>query len=241
MVGVARLTLTGQPGQTVTIRYGEVLNPDGTLYTDNLRGAKATDHYTFATDRPGDLPAALHLPRLPVRRGERPPAAPPASAITGVVMGTDGAADEHVPHQLGTGEPAAQQHRLGSARQLPVDPDRHSGARRADGLDRRHQRVRPDSRLQPGLAGVPDQVAAGPARQPGAPTARTPSVAPTVPNSFDGGTGQRGLGRCRGQRAVDAVAGVRRHVGDPRSTTTRWRGTSTTWSRSSHRPDPRRW
>ena len=29
-----------------------MLNPDGTLYTDNLRGAKATDHYTFATDQP---------------------------------------------------------------------------------------------------------------------------------------------------------------------------------------------
>ena len=34
------------------IRHAEVLNPDGTLYTANLRGAKATDYYTFAGDGP---------------------------------------------------------------------------------------------------------------------------------------------------------------------------------------------
>ncbi|MFC4224076.1 family 78 glycoside hydrolase catalytic domain [Lysinibacter cavernae] len=49
MVGVAELNLTGVAGETATIRYGEMLNPDGTLYTANLRSAKATDYYTFAT------------------------------------------------------------------------------------------------------------------------------------------------------------------------------------------------
>ncbi|WP_284292226.1 family 78 glycoside hydrolase catalytic domain [Luteimicrobium album] len=49
-VGVGQFTITGHKGQTVTFRYGEVLNPDGTLYTTNLRSAKATDHYTFAED-----------------------------------------------------------------------------------------------------------------------------------------------------------------------------------------------
>ena len=48
MVGVARLDLTGLEGSTATIRYGEMLNPDGTLYTANLRSAKATDYYPFA-------------------------------------------------------------------------------------------------------------------------------------------------------------------------------------------------
>jgi alpha-L-rhamnosidase len=48
MVGVSRLRLTGEPGQTVKIRYAEVLNRDGTLYTDNFRSAKVTDRYTFA-------------------------------------------------------------------------------------------------------------------------------------------------------------------------------------------------
>ncbi|HZU93583.1 MAG TPA: family 78 glycoside hydrolase catalytic domain [Microbacterium sp.] len=50
MVGVSRITMTGTAGQTVTIRHAEVLNPDGTLYTDNLRAALATDRYTFAAD-----------------------------------------------------------------------------------------------------------------------------------------------------------------------------------------------
>ncbi|GAB3120315.1 family 78 glycoside hydrolase catalytic domain [Glaciibacter psychrotolerans] len=49
MVGVAELKLDGVADSTATIRYGEMLNPDGTLYTANLRSAKATDHYTFAT------------------------------------------------------------------------------------------------------------------------------------------------------------------------------------------------
>ncbi|WP_405607420.1 family 78 glycoside hydrolase catalytic domain [Streptomyces sp. NBC_00076] len=48
MVGVSRLKLTGSAGQTVKIRYAEVLNKNGTLYTDNFRSAKVTDRYTFA-------------------------------------------------------------------------------------------------------------------------------------------------------------------------------------------------
>ncbi|WP_141309990.1 family 78 glycoside hydrolase catalytic domain [Streptomyces spinoverrucosus] len=48
MVGVSRLRLTGSAGQTVRIRYAEVLNKNGTLYTDNFRSAKVTDRYTFA-------------------------------------------------------------------------------------------------------------------------------------------------------------------------------------------------
>jgi len=50
MVGRARLTTRGKAGQTVTLRYGEMLNPDGTLYTANLRGAAQRDAYTRATD-----------------------------------------------------------------------------------------------------------------------------------------------------------------------------------------------
>ena len=45
MVGVIQLQITQKAGKTVTIRYGEMLNPDGTLYTENLRGAAATDIY----------------------------------------------------------------------------------------------------------------------------------------------------------------------------------------------------
>ena len=57
-------------GTTVTLRFAEMLDADGTLYTANLRSARATDHYT-CTRRRGrrSLRAALHLSRLPLCRG----------------------------------------------------------------------------------------------------------------------------------------------------------------------------
>jgi alpha-L-rhamnosidase len=48
IVGWARLRARGPAGTTVTLRFGEVLNPDGTLYRANLRRARATDIYTLA-------------------------------------------------------------------------------------------------------------------------------------------------------------------------------------------------
>jgi alpha-L-rhamnosidase len=45
LAGVARIQVQGPAGTEVRLRFGEVLNPDGTLYTENLRSAKATDHY----------------------------------------------------------------------------------------------------------------------------------------------------------------------------------------------------
>ena len=46
-VGTVGLSLRGmKSGQKVRLRYGEELNPDGTLYTANLRSARATDFYT---------------------------------------------------------------------------------------------------------------------------------------------------------------------------------------------------
>ncbi|URN04956.1 glycoside hydrolase family 78 protein [Actinomadura madurae] len=47
MVGTVRLRVAGQAGTKVTLRHGEVLNKDGTLYTANLRTAEATDTYTL--------------------------------------------------------------------------------------------------------------------------------------------------------------------------------------------------
>ncbi len=47
MVGWVRLKGSAPAGTTITLRYAEVLNPDGTLYTTNLRTARVTDYYTF--------------------------------------------------------------------------------------------------------------------------------------------------------------------------------------------------
>jgi alpha-L-rhamnosidase len=43
--GVPRLKVSGKPGQKITLRFAERLNPDGTIYTANLRSARATDTY----------------------------------------------------------------------------------------------------------------------------------------------------------------------------------------------------
>jgi len=43
--GRARLKVSGEAGAQVQIRHAEVLNPDGTLHTEVLRGAKCTDTY----------------------------------------------------------------------------------------------------------------------------------------------------------------------------------------------------
>jgi len=45
LAGFARLKVKGEPGQEIVLRYVEKLNPDGTIYTANLRGAKAIDRY----------------------------------------------------------------------------------------------------------------------------------------------------------------------------------------------------
>lgn len=46
--GIVRLQVNGQPGQRIQLRFAEKLNPDGTLYTTNLRGARAMDTYICA-------------------------------------------------------------------------------------------------------------------------------------------------------------------------------------------------
>lgn len=48
MVGWVRLRVRGPAGTTVTLRHGEMLHPDGTLYTENLRDAESTDSYTLS-------------------------------------------------------------------------------------------------------------------------------------------------------------------------------------------------
>lgn len=48
MVGWARLNIPVVEDQTTRVRFAEMLNPDGTMHTDNYRTAKSTDFYTAA-------------------------------------------------------------------------------------------------------------------------------------------------------------------------------------------------
>ena len=45
MVGWTRLTARGEAGRAIHLQYAERLNPDGGVYTDNLRSAEANDTY----------------------------------------------------------------------------------------------------------------------------------------------------------------------------------------------------
>jgi alpha-L-rhamnosidase len=48
--GFVRLKARGPAGTKVVLRFAEMLNPDGTIYTKNLRGARATDTYILKGD-----------------------------------------------------------------------------------------------------------------------------------------------------------------------------------------------
>jgi alpha-L-rhamnosidase len=48
--GRVRLKVSGPAGTTVTLRFAEMLKPDGKLYTENLRTARSTECYTLKGD-----------------------------------------------------------------------------------------------------------------------------------------------------------------------------------------------
>ncbi|WP_206685791.1 family 78 glycoside hydrolase catalytic domain [Kribbella qitaiheensis] len=191
MVGVSRLTLTGTPGQAVKIRYGEVLNPDGTLYTDNLRSAKATDRYTFATSGPETYRPRFTFHGFRYIELSGLATAPPESAVVGVVMGTDGAqtstfnTNSALVNKLHSNIVWGQR---GNFLSIPTDTparDERMGWTGDINVFARTAVYNLDSQafLTKWLQDLRDsQNAAG----------AYASVAPTVPNSFDGGLGNAG-------------------------------------------------
>ena len=48
MVGYPEVRIPVEKGQTITMRFAEMLNTDGSMYTDNYRKAKSTNTYTAA-------------------------------------------------------------------------------------------------------------------------------------------------------------------------------------------------
>ena len=48
MVGVVRVRIKGERGTIVRVRYAEMLEKDGSLYTENLRRAEATDKFVLS-------------------------------------------------------------------------------------------------------------------------------------------------------------------------------------------------
>jgi alpha-L-rhamnosidase len=88
--GVERLRAQAAAGTTVRLRFGEVLNGDGTLYTDNLRTAKVRDEFTFA-GKSGDETFEPHFTFHGFRFAELTglPTKPAKDAVRAVVFHTD--------------------------------------------------------------------------------------------------------------------------------------------------------
>ncbi len=88
--GIVRLRLTGPAGHRVTLRYGEMLHPDGRLMTENLRKARATDYYVCRGDEDGEV----YTPQFTFHGFQfvevsNFPGTPNLDTITGLVLHSD--------------------------------------------------------------------------------------------------------------------------------------------------------
>ncbi|MCC5850978.1 MAG: family 78 glycoside hydrolase catalytic domain [Verrucomicrobia bacterium] len=52
IAGRVRIRVQGPAGATLRLRHAEMLTPDGSMYLENLRGARAEDHYTLRGGEP---------------------------------------------------------------------------------------------------------------------------------------------------------------------------------------------
>lgn len=88
--GVVRMKVKGPAGHQITLRYGEMLHPDGTLMTENLRKARATDYYVCKGDPEGEV----YTPRFTFHGFQYVelsnfPGAADRETITGLVLHSD--------------------------------------------------------------------------------------------------------------------------------------------------------
>jgi alpha-L-rhamnosidase len=89
LAGVARVRVSGAAGEQVQLRFAEILNSDGTLYTDNLRTAKATDRFILSGKGTEEYQArfTFHGFRYVEVTGLSAP--PDLAAVKAVVLHTD--------------------------------------------------------------------------------------------------------------------------------------------------------
>ncbi|MFF7654765.1 alpha-L-rhamnosidase [Streptomyces sp. NPDC007983] len=88
MVGSVRLRVSGPAGRTVRIRHAEVLNPDGTAYTANLRTAHPVDTYTLKGGGTETYEPRFTFHGFRYVEVTGYPGTPPLDAVTGRVMHT---------------------------------------------------------------------------------------------------------------------------------------------------------
>lgn len=89
MVGLVQLKVRGAAGTRVRLRFAEMLNPDGTAYTANLRGARATDTYVCAGKGVETWTPTFTFHGFRYVEVTGFPGTPTTDAITGLVIGSD--------------------------------------------------------------------------------------------------------------------------------------------------------
>ena len=89
--GVEKLRLQGSAGTDVQVRTGEILNADGSLYTDNLRTAKSTDHFILAGKGVEEFEPQFTFHGFRYMELTGLPKKPSLDSIKGVVFHTDAA------------------------------------------------------------------------------------------------------------------------------------------------------
>jgi alpha-L-rhamnosidase len=89
MVGWARIKVKGERGRRITLRFAEVLNPDGTIYRENLRRARCTDTYICKGEGEEIWEPGFTFRGFRYVEVTGYPGRPPLDAVTGVVVGSD--------------------------------------------------------------------------------------------------------------------------------------------------------
>ena len=87
--GVERVRVQGPRGTDVKLRFAEIINTDGTIYTDNLRTAKATDHFILTGRGPEEFTPQFTFHGFRYLEITGLPTAPAKDAVAGLVFHTD--------------------------------------------------------------------------------------------------------------------------------------------------------
>ena len=167
LAGVASLRADGPVGTDVRLRFAEVLNPDGTLYTENLRTAKATDHFILAGKGVKRVSAYFYLSWLPVCGGDGPTHKAGPGRGEGGGLPHRRAVYRATAYRQRDDQPAMAEHSVGAAVELRERADGLPAARRAAGLDGGRAGFLAGGFLQHGADAVLEEVCGGHPRHSG--------------------------------------------------------------------------
>jgi len=89
ITGRVRVRVKAEPGVTLDIKHGERLRDDGWVYTGNLRGARATDHYTCKGGEEEVWEPRFTFPGFQYVEVTSHPKAVESLEVTGIVLHSD--------------------------------------------------------------------------------------------------------------------------------------------------------